>query len=139
MGAISEAPLHRSPVCFGVCAEFMVRPAGRLADGHANAVCVDRLRRELVMDVFDLDEAVIDHYEVFARAFTNIHSRELNAKVDELYATKRFWLEPLIQLNPHYSDGGSIQDFIDAGDLEPGCAEVFRDPLGNRWRQEQNA
>ena len=51
----------------------------------------------------------------------------MNAKVDELYAAKRFWPEPLIQLNPHYAGGGSIQDFIDAGELEPECAEVFRD------------
>ena len=79
------------------------------------------------MDVFDLDKTVIDRYKAFARSFTNIRSPELNAKVDELYAAKRFWPEPLIQLNPHYAAGGSIQDFIDAGDLEPECAEVFRD------------
>ena len=79
------------------------------------------------MDVFDLDKTVIDRYKAFARSFTNIRSPELNAKVDELYAAKRFWPEPLIQLNPHYAGGGSIQDFIDAGDLEPECAEVFRD------------
>ena len=80
------------------------------------------------MDVFDLDEAVIDRYTAFARSFTRIRSQELNAKVDDLYATRRFWPEPLIQLNPHYADGGSIQDFIEAGDLEPECAQVFRDP-----------
>ena len=79
------------------------------------------------MDAFDLDETVIERYKAFARSFTNIRSRELKAKVDELYATKRFWPEPLIQLNPHYAGGGSIQDFIDAGDLEPECAKVFRD------------
>ena len=78
------------------------------------------------MDVFNLDETVIDHYKAFARSFTNIRSPELKAKVDELYATKRFWPEPLIQLNPHYAAGGSIQDFIGAGDLEPECAGVFR-------------
>ena len=80
-----------------------------------------------MVDVFDLDKTVIDRYKAFARSFTNIRSPELNAKVDELYAAKRFWPEPLIQLNPHYAVGGSIQDFIDAGDLEPECAEVFRD------------
>ena len=57
------------------------------------------------MDVFDLDESVIDRYKAFARSFTDIRSPELNAKVDELYAAKRFWPEPLIQLNPHYAGG----------------------------------
>ena len=79
------------------------------------------------MDVFDLNTTVIDHYKAFARSFTDIRSPELSAKVDELYATKRFWPEPLIQLNPHYAGGGSIQYFIDAGDLEPECADIFRD------------
>ena len=78
------------------------------------------------MDVFNLDETVIDHYKTFARSFTNIRSPELKEKVDELYAAKRFWPDPLIQLNPHYADGGSLQDFISAGDLEPECADVFR-------------
>ena len=78
------------------------------------------------MDVFNLDETVIDHYKTFARSFTTIRSLELKEKVDELYATKRFWPDPLIQLNPHYADGGSLQDFISAGDLEPECADVFR-------------
>ena len=78
------------------------------------------------MDVFDLDKDVIGQYKAFARSFTKIRSPELKAKVDALYETKRFWPEPLIQLNPHYAAGGSIQDFIHAGDLEPECAEVFR-------------
>ena len=80
------------------------------------------------MDIFNLDETVIDRYKAFARSFTKIRSRALKAKVDELYGTKRFWPEPLIQLNPHYADGGSIQDFVNAGDLEPECADVFRNP-----------
>ncbi len=79
------------------------------------------------MDAFNLDETVINHYKAFARSFTNIRSQKLKAKVDELYATKRFWPDPLIQLNPHYAAGRSIQDFINAGDLEPECADVFRD------------
>lgn len=79
------------------------------------------------MDVFDLDNTVIDQYQAFARSFTKIRSPELEAKVDVLYETKRFWPEPLLQLNPHYAPGSSIQDFIHAGDLEPECAEVFRD------------
>ena len=99
------------------------------------------------MDVFNLDETVINHYKAFARSFTNIRSQKLKAKVDELYATKRFWPEPLIQLNPHYAAGGSIQDFISTGDLEPECAVVFRDlsasgstqdrPLKLRKHQQQ--
>ena len=80
------------------------------------------------MDVFNLNEAVVDRYKVFARSFTNIRSPELTAKVNELYQTRKFWPEPLLQLNPHYAEGGSISDFIGDGALEPECAEIFRLP-----------
>ena len=66
--------------------------------------------------VFDLNETVVERHKAFARFFTDIRSPELNNKVDKLYATKRFWPEPLIQSNPHYADGSSIKDFIEAGD-----------------------
>ena len=79
------------------------------------------------MDAFDLDETVIRRYTTFARSFTKIRSPELKKKVDGLYGEKWFWPEPLIQLNPHYEGGGSIQDFVHSGDLEPECAALFRD------------
>ena len=78
-----------------------------------------------MLNVFDLDVAVIDRYKTFACSFADFRSQELNASVDELNATRRFWPEPQFQLNPHRADGGSIQDFIDAGDLKPECVEVF--------------
>ena len=78
------------------------------------------------MDVFDLDETIVNQYEAFARSFSRIRSPELKRKVDELYATRKYWPEPLIQLNPHYEGGGSIRD-VETGDLEPECADLFRD------------
>ena len=77
------------------------------------------------MDVFDLDQAVIDRYERFTRSFTKIRSPELNREVTGLYGAKSFWPEPLVQLNPHYAFGCSIQDFVETGELEPECAEIF--------------
>ena len=79
------------------------------------------------MDVFDLDETIIRQYETFARSFTRIRSQELKDRVNAIYETKRFWPDPLVQLNPHYEFGGSIRDFIRSGDLEPECADIFAD------------
>ena len=78
------------------------------------------------MDVFELDKAVVGQYEKFARSFTDIRSPELREKVDALYESKRFWPDPLIQLNPHFEPGKSVWDFVLEGDLEPECAEVFQ-------------
>src|SRR6266436_600659 len=79
------------------------------------------------MDVFDLDERLLGQYQGFARSFTRIRSAEIQNKVDQLYADRRFWPEPLIQLNPHYEDGGSVQALVGPNGLIPDCANIFRD------------
>ena len=63
-------------------------------------------------DVFNLDQHVIDQYKAFSRSFTKIRSPEISRKVDALYDEKRFWPDPLLQINPHYANGGSIPDKI---------------------------
>lgn len=80
------------------------------------------------MDVFSLDDHLLAQYTGFARSFTRIRSVEIKNKVDELYAGRRFWPEPLIQLNPHFEGGGSIQDLVGPKGLVADCAQIFRDP-----------
>src|SRR5262245_3608536 len=80
------------------------------------------------MDVFSLDRRLLAQYGALPRSFTRIRSSELQQKVDALYGGRRFWPEPLIQLNPHYEDGGSIQRLIGAHGLAPECARFFFDP-----------
>ena len=81
------------------------------------------------MDVFDLDREVVAQYEQFSRSFTKIKSSEIQKKVDALYQGKQFWPEPLLQINPHYDSGGTVQQLIHGGQLEPECAQIFR----NKW------
>ncbi len=96
--------------------------------------CISHIRQRLTnsinlpMDVFDLNQSVLQQYQKFARSFTKIKSEELKKKVDALYETNRFWPDPLIQLNPHYATGGSVQEFVDAGVLEDECSRYFIDP-----------
>ena len=82
------------------------------------------------MDVFNLDQVVIDQYKAFSRSFTKIRSTEITSKVDALYDDKRFWPEPLLQINPHYASGGSIRDFVQGKVLEPECLNIFTDKWG---------
>ena len=43
------------------------------------------------MDVFRLDDWLIDQYEAFSRSFVQIGSEEIRRKVDAGYAERRFW------------------------------------------------
>lgn len=80
------------------------------------------------MDVFALNGRLLDDYRGFARSFTRIRSSELQHKVDALYEGRRFWPEPLLQLNPHYEGGGSIQSLVGPHGLSADCADIFVDP-----------
>src|SRR3546814_7013115 len=81
-----------------------------------------------LMGVFAQDDHLLEQYTAFARSFTRIRASEIQNKVDELYAGRRFWPEPLIQFNPHYEGGGSIQALVGPKGLIADCAEIFRDP-----------
>lgn len=79
------------------------------------------------MDVFKLSESLIGEYQAFSRSFVDIRAEDLQRKVDEGYATRRFWPVPLLQINPHYKDGGSLQELGAAGALHRETSQIFRD------------
>jgi hypothetical protein len=83
------------------------------------------------MTVFDLDRHVVREYERFARSFTNIHASDLKSKIAEAYVGKKFWPEPMIQLNPRFKTGGTIGRLVQSGDLAPGMERIFRSAEGS--------
>src|SRR5262245_1552706 len=100
------------------------------------------------MDVFDLDRNVVGDYEKFSRSFSAIRADDLNSGINAIYAGRRFWPEPLLQLNPHYAQGGSIADLVRDGTLDAGCASYFRassgknvdtDPTLKLWIHQREA
>ena len=80
------------------------------------------------MDVFDLDCRVVSEYSDFARSFTKMRSADIRARIDELYASDRFWPEPILQLNPHFQVGASVGDLVAGGLLHADTAKFFRQP-----------
>jgi superfamily II DNA/RNA helicase len=79
------------------------------------------------VDVFDLDRSLVDDYARFARSFTQIRASDIEAKVNEIYATRRFWPEPLISINPHFERDADIAALADEGSLHQHTASIFRD------------
>ena len=78
------------------------------------------------MNVFDLDRALVNDYERFARSFTQIRALDIRSQVAKIYATNRFWPEPLISINPNFESGASVADLAAEGSLHPDTARVFR-------------
>lgn len=77
------------------------------------------------MDVFSLRDFVVGEYEQFATSFTTIHAADIREQVDAIYAEKRYWPEPLIQVNPNYKRSTTVEALVADGTLDPGCREIF--------------
>lgn len=78
------------------------------------------------MDVFDLDRTLVADYASFARSFTQIRAKDIREKIDAIYASRRFWPEALITINPHFEQGASVETLTKDGSLHPDVARVFR-------------
>jgi hypothetical protein len=78
------------------------------------------------VNVFDLDSSLVRDYERVARSFTQIRAPDILSQVEQIYATNRFWPEPLISINPNFERGASVADLAAGGSLHPETARVFR-------------
>lgn len=83
------------------------------------------------MNVFDLDQHIINDYQRFARSFTTIRSRDILEQVDALYQEKRFWPDPYITINPHYEKGKTLDELAAESAVHPHTARIFRDSKGH--------
>ena len=78
------------------------------------------------MDVFKFRAHLIDEYSDFTRSFTRIKADDIRTVINAEYDSQKFWPEPLIQINPNFMDGGTVETCVEAGHLHPLCADIFR-------------
>ncbi|MEY3226476.1 MAG: hypothetical protein RLZZ536_1095, partial [Planctomycetota bacterium] len=88
------------------------------------------------MDVFDLRQRLVDDYERYITSFIKIADARIDQLVQQAIQTGEFWPQPLLQLNPTFLPGGSIDSLVDQQLLHPECRQIFRadksdtDPIG---------
>jgi len=46
------------------------------------------------MNVFDLDDKLVNDYKQFARSFTALRAPDIQAQINQLYESGHFWPEP---------------------------------------------
>src|SRR5438093_3911855 len=78
------------------------------------------------MDVFDLRSRLVGDYARYTRSFIKIADQRIKAKVDNALDDGALWPEPLLQLNPTFLPGGTIDDLVSDGTLHPECKKIFR-------------
>jgi Lhr-like helicase len=78
------------------------------------------------MDVFQFREHLVGEYAGFTRSFTRIAADDIRDFVNREYDSQRYWPEPLVQINPNYRAGGTVDELVQAGQLSPECSSIFR-------------
>lgn len=79
------------------------------------------------MNIFDLRNNIISDYASYIRSFIQIRDTTIRNRVEnELFQQGFLWPEPLIQLNPLFKQGRSIDTLISQNVLHPACSRIFR-------------
>jgi len=77
------------------------------------------------VNIFDLDEALVERYAAFARSFSIFRAPEIADQIDKIYGGRKFWPDPLITINPRFEPGRSIDELVTDGVLDPALASIF--------------
>jgi len=78
------------------------------------------------MDVFELRQRLVADYQAYTRSFIKIRDPRVSDFVDGVLGDGAFWPEPLLQLNPTFQPGGTIDEMVRQGVLHPECSRIFR-------------
>ena len=78
------------------------------------------------MDVFKLRDELIGDYSTYIKSFIQINDQRIRDRVDKDLDNGLLWPDPLVQINPNYEPGGSIDDLVEHEILHNLCGKIFR-------------
>jgi ATP-dependent helicase YprA (DUF1998 family) len=78
------------------------------------------------MNVFNFRNRIIEDYSGYVSSFISIAQSRLRHFVDRCFASGSLWPDPLIQLNPTFKPGKTVDELVREGVLKSGCSQVFR-------------
>ena len=78
------------------------------------------------MNVFDLRSRLTSDYSAFVRSFMSIRDQRIFEKVDTELSAGLLWPEPLIQLNPSFMPGETVDELVADNVLHEECSRIFR-------------
>ena len=80
-----------------------------------------------MMNIFDLRHLLIDDYASYIKSFIQIRTPRIRDYVHhELFEQNMLWPDPLIQLNPVFDPGHTIDELVSEKILHRACAQIFR-------------
>ena len=87
----------------------------------------------MTKNVFDIHKSILDGYKEYIDSFINISDKRILDKVVDEFSKGKIIPDPLIQFNPSFENGGTVDDLIKAGVLSKEFANIFYDENGKSW------
>jgi ATP-dependent helicase YprA (DUF1998 family) len=77
------------------------------------------------MNIFEFRARLIDDYAAYTGSFIEVRDSRIRAFLKQQLDAGVLWPEPLIQLNPSFEAGESIDELVSQGVLHTECRRVF--------------
>ena len=78
------------------------------------------------MDVFNLRNCLVEEYGSYVGSFIRIKDSRTEGVVRASLDEGLLWPDPLIQLNPSFEPGETVDELVAAGALHEECSRIFR-------------
>lgn len=94
------------------------------------------------MDVFALRDKVVSDYRHYIESFVRINDERINNFVQEQFESGALWPDAILQLNPAYEPGSTLDELAARGSILKATAEFFRGANGKPlrlYRHQQDA
>jgi superfamily II DNA/RNA helicase/very-short-patch-repair endonuclease len=84
-------------------------------------------------NIFDLHKDILGDYKLYIDSFINIADEKILATVRKDFDSGNLYPEPLVQFNPSFESGGSVEDLVNDGVLVKEFNNIFYDGENNSW------
>jgi ATP-dependent helicase YprA (DUF1998 family) len=84
--------------------------------------------RKCLVNVFTFRDDVIQEYKSYVTSFVHIRDSDIREYVETHLSDGTFWPDPLVQLNPNFMPGGTVEDLVRAGTFHSQCLNIFALP-----------
>lgn len=89
------------------------------------------------MNIFNIHSQIITSYRNYIESFVNIRDERIKKTITDEINSGKLWPEPLIQLNPTYQSGGSIEDLCKTENLHPDLIRIFKDSIPSLYLDQK--